>query len=180
MSPGTTAKRLSLLAVLLSLATAAGVASAVASPPPPLSANAVLPNEGILAFKLGVRPPAGERLSRIGTGMYRTVDHGVGLLVWRSGDGVVERIEARRANSLRLAGRPLSAGYPTFKRILTPEGWKLFSCGAGVRGLLLTGRSGSLTFVRWDGSTALASVSLPSQPPVFGVCGDLGRPPSAK
>jgi hypothetical protein len=46
-----------------------------------------------------------------------------------------------------------------------------------VRGLTLAGRFHSLTFVRWSRRGAWASISLPSQPPVFGVCEGLSGPP---
>lgn len=82
-----------------------------------------------------------------------------------------------KADTLRFDGHRLSAGYRVFRTILTPQGWKSFGCGGGVRGLMLTGRSRSLTFVLWNGRSASASISLPSQTPVFGVCGSLSRPP---
>jgi hypothetical protein len=148
------------------------------SPPPPVPADTLVPNVRILSFKLGSRAPANEPISLIGTGMYRSVDRGVHLLVWRSRNGIVDHVESRRAGSLRLDGHPLSAGYRVFRAILTAElGWKPFGCGGGVRGLMLTGRFGSLTFVLWSRRGAEASISLPSQQPVFGVCGDFDNSP---
>lgn len=182
MSLGITAKTIALVAVLLGVTVPAVADSSLGSspgtPPRPIPADTLLPNVGILSFKLGSRAPASEPIRRIGTGMYRSVDHGVHLLVWRNPSGIVDHVEAQRADSLRLDGRPLSAGYSAFRTMLTPEeGWKSFGCGGGIRGLMLTGRSQSLTFVRWNQRTALASISLRSQEPVLGVCGDLSGPP---
>jgi len=120
---------------------------------------------------------AHEPISKIGTGMYRSADRGVTLLVWRNRNGIVDHVEAQQADRLRLDGHPLSAGYRAFRTILTREGWKSFGCGGGVRGLTLAGRFHSLTFVRWSRRGAWASISLASQPPVFGVCEGLSGPP---
>jgi hypothetical protein len=147
------------------------------SPPPPVPADTLVPNVRILSFKLGLRAPASQPISRVGTGMYRSVDRGVNLLMWRSRNGIVDHVESQQADSLRLDGHRLSAGYRAFRTILTREGWKQFGCGGGVRGLMLTGRFQSLTFVRWSRRGAWASISLRSQPPVFGVCEGLSGPP---
>ena len=179
MSRGITAKTLALVGVLLAVTVpAAAESGASGSPPPPVPANTLVPNVAILSFKLGSRAPAGASLSRIGTGMYRSVDHGVHLLVWRSRSGIVDHVEAQQADTLRFDGHRLSAGYRVFRTILTPQGWKSFGCGGGVRGLMLTSRSRSLTFMLWNGRSASASISLSSQTPVFGVCGSLNRPPA--
>ncbi len=158
-----------------------GANASVGSPPPAVRANTLVANLRILSFKLGAHAPAAERLSRVGTGMYRTVDNGVPLEVWRNTKGTVGHVEAHRAGRLRLDGQPLNVGYRSFRTILTHEGWRAFGCGADVRGLSLTSRSGSFTFVRWDKRKALASISLRSQPPVMGVCQGLGpgAPPPA-
>jgi hypothetical protein len=133
---------------------------------------------GILTFRLGSRPPVDAPLTPVGTGMYRSLDHGVPLLVWRSASGIVGHVEAQQAGPLSFDGHQLSAGYRVFRTLLTPQGWRSFACGAGVRGLMLTSRSRTLTFVLWNGRSASASISLPSQSPVFGVCGALDRPPA--
>jgi hypothetical protein len=177
MSLSITAKTLAGVAALLAFMVPAASSSLAGSPPPPARADTLVPNVRVLSFELGSRAPASEPITRVGTGMYRSVDHGVALLVWRNRTGIVGHVEARRANSLRLDGHPLSAGYRTFRSILTREGWKRFGCGGGVRGLVLGGGLGSLTFVRWSRRDAWASISLPSQPPVAGVCDGLSGPP---
>jgi hypothetical protein len=151
--------------------------SLAGSPPPPVPADTLVPNTRVLSFKLGSRVPPSEPISKIGTGMYRSADRGVTLLVWRNRNGIVDHVEAQQADRLRLDGHPLSAGYRAFRTILTREGWKSFGCGGGVRGLTLAGRFHSLTFVRWSRRGAWASISSASQPPVFGVCEGLSGPP---
>jgi hypothetical protein len=157
--------------------TSARSSSLDGSPPPRVPADTLVPNVRVLSFKLGSRVPASQPISKIGTGMYRSVDRGVTFLVWRNPSGIVDHVEAPQADRLRLDGRPLSAGYRAFRGVLMREGWKSFGCGGGVRGLTLAGRFHSLTFVRWSRRNAWASISLPSQPPVFGVCEGLSGPP---
>jgi hypothetical protein len=177
MSRGVTVGTLAVVAALLAVSGPAASSSLAGPPPPPVPADTLVPNVRVLSFKLGSPAPASEPISKVGTGMYRSVGRGVPLLVWRNRNGVVDHVEAQRADSLRLDGHPLSAGYHAFRTILTGEGWRQFGCGGGVRGLALTGRSRSLTFVRWSRRGAWASISLPSQPPVFGVCEGLSGPP---
>ena len=165
------------VAVLLAVSGLSASSSLAGSPPPPVPADTLVPNVRVLSFKLGSRAPASEPISKVGTGMYRSVDRGVTLLVWRKRNGIVDHVEAQQADRIRLDGHPLSAGYRAFRTILTREGWKPFGCGGGVRGLTLAGRFHSLTFVRWSRRGAWASISLPSQPPVFGVCEGLSGPP---
>jgi hypothetical protein len=169
------------VAVVVLLAFAVlGANASVGSPPPVVRANTLVANLRILSFKLGAHAPAAARLRWLGTGMYRTVDNGLPFEVWRNTKGVVDHVQALRAGGLRLVGQRLNVGYRSFRVILTHEGWTTFGCGAGVRGLSFTGRSGSFTFVRWDKRGVVASISLRSQPPVGGFCeglGDVAPPP---
>lgn len=165
------------VAVLLAVSGLAASSSLAGSPPPLVPADTLVPNVRVLSFKLGSHAPASKPTSKVGTGMYRSLDRGVTLLVWRNRNGIIDHVEAQQADRLRLDGHPLSAGYRAFRTILTREGWKPFGCGGDVRGLTLADRFHSLTFVRWSRRGASASISLPSQPPVFGVCEGLSGPP---
>ena len=170
------------LLALLALAVN-GANASVASPPPVVRANTLVPNLRMLGFKLGAAPPAGPRLIWVGTQMYRTVDNGVPLRVWtNTSRTIVEHIEARHAGNLRLDGQRLDAGFRSFRVILTSEGWKTFGCGKGARGLEFTSRSGSFTFLQWSKRGILASISMRSQAPVAGVCEGLykGAPPPVR
>ena len=174
-----TARRIAFVGVLLALTGLAARSSLAGTPWLAAPADTLVPNVRILGFELGAHVPAGYPVRRFGSPPYQSVDHGVPLQVWTTRRGIVDHIEAQQADSLRLDGRSLSAGYRAFRTILTRKGWTPFGCGSGVRSLSLTNRFGSLTFVRWSRQGAWASISLASQPPVSGVCEDLGgAPPS--
>ncbi len=173
-SLGIIARRIAFVGVLLVSTGLAARSSLAGTPSVAVPADTLVPNVRVLSFELGAHVPAGYPVRRFGSPPYRSVDHGVPLLVWTTRQGIVDHIEARQADSLNVDGRSLSAGYRAFRNVLTSEGWKPFGCGSGVRGLSFTDRFRSLTFVRWSRQGAWASVSLASQPPLFGVCENWG------
>ena len=146
---------------------------------------ALVPNVRILNFILGAPAPTNQPVSKFGTGVYRSVEQHITVYLRRGRDGIIASVEVRSAGRLRLDGRPLSAGYRVFRPIPTREGWKPFHCGRVEKGMALTDRQHPKTFVpgtfvRWSNDGALASISLPSAPPLFGLCDDYSGAPSGR